>query len=352
MKSPLVSICVPNLNMRPWLEERMETLLAQTLTDWEIIVCDSYSTDGSWEFFQKFKGDPRVRLYQVPREGIYAGWNECLRRAQGRHVYFATSDDTARPELLERLVKPLERLPELQVAVCDFQRIGADGRELEDDVRLAEIRKFLGEWLQVPSIRNGRAEFLIQASLGTTWHTMTSVMFRRTLIDRIGMFRTDCGSYADSDWSLRAQLASDIAYVPGRLATWRFYQGQGSPHRFTPRTGRILLGCLETVLHDPRAGVPESWKQIRDWEKHITASRRAEYLASFHLWRRAAAENPRLFAQGVWDALRSEPGLLRRQVARGFAWSEDFRLDLTRQTEFVLKLFRASWPPQRIEGGW
>ena len=330
----------------------METLLSQTLTDWEMIISDNYSDDGSWEFFQKFKGDPRISMFQRPRAGMYANWNECLKSAKGRYVYFATSDDTARPELLERLVAPLERLPEIHVAVCDFQRIDMQGRKLDDDIRLAEIRRFLGEWLEVPSVRNGRAEFLIQASLGTTWHTMTSVLFRRTLLERTGMFRTDCGSYADSDWSLRAQLASDTAYVPGRLATWRYYTGQGTPHVFTPRSGRILLGCLESVLHDPRSGVPEFWKQVPDWEKHITASRRSEYLASFCLWRRAALEHPRRFATGVWEALRREPALLLRQLSRGFAWSGDFNLDLTLQTTAVLKLFGATWPPRRIEGVW
>ena len=130
MSTPLVSICVPNLNMRPFLEERMETLLAQTVTDWEMIISDNFSADGSWEFFQKFKGDSRVRLFQRPRAGMYANWNECLKVAKGRYVYFATSDDTAQPELLERLLAPLERRPDIQVAVSDFQRIGREGRKL------------------------------------------------------------------------------------------------------------------------------------------------------------------------------------------------------------------------------
>jgi hypothetical protein len=70
------------------------------------------------------------------------------------------------------------------------------------------------------------------------------------------------------------------------------------------------------------------------------------------LWRRAAWEEPRRFATGVWEALRREPGLLWRQMARGFAWSEDFGMDLTRQASQTLQLFGAAWPPQRIEGGW
>src|SRR5690348_5094098 len=108
-RTPLISICVPNLNKRRFLEERMEALLAQTFTDWEMIVCDSYSDDGSWEFLEKFKTDPRIRLYQVPRAGLYAGWNECLQRSRGTYINIATSADTAVPTLFEKLVEPLER---------------------------------------------------------------------------------------------------------------------------------------------------------------------------------------------------------------------------------------------------
>ena len=66
---PLVSICLPSLNTHQFLEERMETIFRQTVTDWELIVCDSYSDDKSWEFFQKFKGDKRVRLLSGTQRG-------------------------------------------------------------------------------------------------------------------------------------------------------------------------------------------------------------------------------------------------------------------------------------------
>ena len=49
---PVVSICLPNLNNRPYLEERLQTILAQTFSDWELIVYDNYSDDGAWELLQ------------------------------------------------------------------------------------------------------------------------------------------------------------------------------------------------------------------------------------------------------------------------------------------------------------
>ncbi len=47
--APLVSVCVPVFNGMPFIEERLETILCQTVDDWELIVCDSFSDDGTWE---------------------------------------------------------------------------------------------------------------------------------------------------------------------------------------------------------------------------------------------------------------------------------------------------------------
>src|SRR5205085_11275036 len=119
------------LNTRRFLDERMASIQAQTLRDWELIVCDSFSDDGSWEYLEKFQDDPRVHLQQVPRQGIYAGWNECLRRVTGKYVYIATSDDTADPRLLETLTGVLEQHPDVDMATCNLTLIDEHGKRVE-----------------------------------------------------------------------------------------------------------------------------------------------------------------------------------------------------------------------------
>jgi glycosyltransferase involved in cell wall biosynthesis len=348
MSEPLVSICLPNLNTRPFLEERMETMLAQTFTDWELIVCDSHSDDGSWEFFQKFKGDPRIQLHQVPRAGVYAGWNECLRRARAEHIYLATSDDTASPQALEKLVAPLEELPAISIAVCDYQAIDENGRPQPNI--LEETKKcFLGDWLQTPSIHNGKTEFLLHACFGTLWGTMTAVLFRKKLLSQIGYFRTDRGSQADVEWSLRASLASDVAFVPGKLATWRIREGQATTAKgYNWAFVRVILDSLRAVLHDPTAGIPAEWKHVPGWEQEITTVWRAEYRDGFHLYRGAARHNPRRFLRNVGAALCHEPGWLLHQTARGFRWSEELNPDHALTARRLIELFHAPWPPQRL----
>ena len=344
---PLISICLPNLNTRPFLEERMETILAQTVSDWELIICDSFSDDGAWEFFQKFAGDPRVRLYQVPRAGIYSGFNDCLRRATGKYCYIATSDDTMRPDCLEKLISPLEQVPVIKLAYCDYEKIDGTGKPvaIPKDWR----HDFLREWMDVPAIHCGPTEFILHCALNITWVTITSVLFRRDLLDRTGLFRTDCGSAGDLEFALRAALATDIAYVPGKLSSWRVHDQQGTPKFFEWEFMGKVLGMFQSVLHDQQAGVPDEWKKIPNWDKELTAVWEMEYQDSFHLDRWYARHHPSEFLRNALVALWRRPGLLLSQFGRGFAGSERFSPDRTAAAKRMFALFQPPWPPQKMD---
>lgn len=329
----------------------MESILAQTFRDWELIVCDSHSDDGAWEFFQKFKNDPRIRLYQVPREGLYAGWNECLQRVRGEFVMIATSDDTARPQLVERLLVPFSRFPELSLAVCDFKYIDAEGKPTNFTVD-ANKREFMGEWLKTPSIRDGKTEFLLQTCFGTTWVTMTSVLFRKSLLAKTGMFRRDRGTRADEEWAMRASLASDIGFVPETLTAWRIHDEQATQHKAEPSSQRHLYEAVCAVVADPDSGIPSSWKQVPGWADLLTRVWRSEYYDSFQLYRSVARDQPARFLRNSIFAMTAEPGLLLSRAFRGFGWSEEFNLDRIESAKQLIRTFNASWPPKPVPEGW
>lgn len=343
MATPLISICVPNLNKARFLAERMETLLAQTFTDWEMIVCDSYSDDGSWELLQEFKTDSRIQLHQVAREGLYAGWNECLKRARGEYINFATSDDTASPTLLEKLVEPLERRRNLHLATCDFSEIDEHSRPTPQ--RRRAFREFLGKWQNVPCIRSGQSEFLANIVFVPTWFTMAAVLFRRSLLNCTGPFRTDMLSFADTDWALRASLHTDIANVPGQLTTFRISSTQATPAKNTPAHWRIYCDSLRNVLNH----VPAQWKQIPNWRERLMRYRTSWYLDSFNLYRWAAKENPRQFFTGAFDAAKHQPAWLLKQALRVFPprdkTSDVLAVDEAHQ---LIKFFKAPWPPIEV----
>ena len=75
-QTPQVSVVMPNLNNRRFLPERLDSIVNQTLTDWEAIIVDSYSDDGAWELIQAYAArDRRFRIAQAPRDGIYPNLN-------------------------------------------------------------------------------------------------------------------------------------------------------------------------------------------------------------------------------------------------------------------------------------
>ncbi len=351
MPNPLVSICLPNLNTRSFLEERMETILNQTCTDWEVIVCDSYSEDGAWEFFQKFKNDPRMRIYQVPRKGPYAGWNECLRRARGRYCYIATSDDAMVPDCIERLMASLEARTEVRIAVCDFQRTDEHGHPLNMDNFLPH--QFLGEWMQIPSLRTGLTEFVLHAGFGSTiWFTMTSVLFRRDILKQTGLFRTDLGSRADEEWTLRACLASDIAFVPGKLATWRVHPAQATGNWTNQKqAAKWLYESVAAVLRDRRAGIPEEWRRKPGLIEALGEARRVTLYKLFDLTRWDVQRDPLRFWKDFWSALRYAPGLIKRELKTGFRWEEEETYDRIAHVQKLLEWTGVPWPPKPWSAG-
>ena len=133
MSPPLVSVCLPNLNTRPYLDARVESICAQTYQNWELIVSDNYSEDGAWAFFEDLaRRDRRVVAEQAPREGMYANWNRCIRRARGEFVYIATSDDTMAADCLEKLVAALQRHRDCDLAHCRLRKLDEYGIEKPD----------------------------------------------------------------------------------------------------------------------------------------------------------------------------------------------------------------------------
>src|SRR4029077_585677 len=162
---PKVSICVPNLNTRPYLPERFETVFNQTFQDWELVVCDSYSDDGSWEYIQELAArEPRMRISQIQRKGVYAGFNDSIQLARGEYVYIATSDDTMSPDFLEKMVAALDNNPGCGLAHCCLDFIDEQGMKISSGHCWDKITggrgwddwvttRFFGDWIKKYHVR-------------------------------------------------------------------------------------------------------------------------------------------------------------------------------------------------------
>lgn len=249
-----VSILLPNLNQRPFLEERLRTILAQTLGDWELIVVDNHSDDGSWEFFQEWsRRDGRIRIQQAPRRGMYDNWNNCLRLARGEYVTIATSDDTMEPDFLERMTRALDENPDCDIAHCKLRIIDEQGQAcpLLNWDRLFSTRYF-GPWIDRPHIRRAPHDGVLHCGVRTVYTSITQLLLRRRLFDRVGLFSTRFGSAADFEWEMRASLLASTVHVPRTLATWRVHGRQSTDLGRLDAAGQKRL-FVKMVRHAFRA---------------------------------------------------------------------------------------------------
>src|SRR4051812_7963557 len=103
--TPVVSVVIPNLNRRVLVGRCLESLWKQTFIDFEVIVVDNGSTDGSPDFLKSLN-EPRLKIVALPvNRGFAGGCNAGIEQAQGRYIATLNNDAEAHPHWLEELVK-------------------------------------------------------------------------------------------------------------------------------------------------------------------------------------------------------------------------------------------------------
>jgi len=128
--APLVSVIVPCYGQAPYLEEAIESVLAQTYAQVEVVVVDDGSPDNAARVAARFPG---VRCVRQPNQGLAGARNTGIRESEGELLVFLDADDRLLPRALEAGVAELRAHPEAAVAFGRYRRIGADGSRLADD---------------------------------------------------------------------------------------------------------------------------------------------------------------------------------------------------------------------------
>lgn len=133
MRTPLVSVIVPNYNHAPYLHERIDSILNQTFQDFELILLDDCSTDNSREIILSYKGNQHVTHIILNKENTgntFVQWERGIQLSRGEFIWIAESDDVAKPQLLETLVTELQGTPGAVVAFSHSQMIDSQGRPM------------------------------------------------------------------------------------------------------------------------------------------------------------------------------------------------------------------------------
>jgi glycosyltransferase involved in cell wall biosynthesis len=127
--APLISVLIPNYNYVTYVTTAVDSALAQTYPNVEVVVSDNCSTDGAWELLnERYGNDPRVRLYQnATNIGMARNFDRLLELARGRYLMCLSSDDFLFPPHLAQLAAGFARNPALDVVYCNAYFAHEDG---------------------------------------------------------------------------------------------------------------------------------------------------------------------------------------------------------------------------------
>jgi glycosyltransferase involved in cell wall biosynthesis len=236
------SVVIDNYNYRDYIGAAVESVLAQSCRDFELIVVDDGSTDGSREVVDRCR-DPRLKRIYKPNGGQLSCFNAAAEAVAGEVVCFLDADDLYEPEYLERLKRFYAEHPDCGCAFCRLLRFGdAEGVSVDCD----EV------------VRWGRSAFLtatlhLPVGAETSGCSMRADVFRRFLPWRDG----------ESEWKIRADdvllwsaaLCGAVKYfIPETLVRYRVHDRNGFYGRKSPdpaalaRRKRAAVACCERLI--------------------------------------------------------------------------------------------------------
>lgn len=288
--NPLVSIIIPTYNAKKWLREAVDSALAQTYTQCEVIVVDDGSTDGTREWLTEAYGQ-RIRYVHQVNGGTASARNLGLKHARGEFIQFLDSDDLLGPEKVASHVECLVSNPEVDIPL---------GRVLWFYDNRPDC---LFEW---DRMSHYQAKDFLREMVYEGFILIHSALSRRACLDRVGGFDESLSDCEDWDYWLRvAYSGARFAHPPGPAVV--YYRVREGYHKSLSLPDHALNGLrvlekVGTYVVDPKE------------RRRIGLSR-----AKGH-WRfrygRALAEHGRL-AAGLWHMAKgtlADPQHLRYKL--------------------------------------
>ncbi|MCL6422457.1 glycosyltransferase [Brachybacterium sp. JHP9] len=218
--NPRVSVVVPAYNNGDVIEQTLRSILDQTFQDFELIVSDHASSDGTWEAMQKFADDPRVRLERTEAGGgARRNWNRVSQLATGELIKLVCGDDLIHPTMLEEQVGAMDAAGERAVLVAS-QRDLIDARG-EVFVKARGLGRLDGV---VPGAKALRATV---RSGGNLFGEPACVLMRRDALEKAGWWQ-DLAYYIDAGSYAHVLVQGDMVALRRSLASFRVSTSQWS----------------------------------------------------------------------------------------------------------------------------
>lgn len=229
MPVPALSVVMSVWNDEAFVGQAIDSILAQSFTDFEFLMVDDHSADASATVMaQRAASDPRIRILPTGEKGRVAALNRLLHEARAPIVALMDSDDISAPQRFERQLAFLAAHPDHGAVSCDCDKMDQAGARLE----------------RPPIVRpTSHAGLVVNFESGPLLNH-NAVMMRRAALEQIGGYRAAFRHAEDYDLWLRLSEVAKLANLPESLVTYRIHARQVSTANLVEQTRNAALAWL------------------------------------------------------------------------------------------------------------
>jgi len=252
LAAPTISVCIPTFNGEPFLRECLDSVLSQTYQDFELLLVDDCSSDGTNTIAQEYCArDTRVRYFRNDHNlGLVRNWNRCIALARGEWIKFVFQDDSIAQDCLARMIDKSRN----RAVLVACRRTMIFGDEITETIRRyyldhqARVDDLLGQFDFIPP---EECQKLALNNLGlNVFGEPTAVMLHRSFFDRFGAFNPDLIMSCDLEYWTRVSIHAGAFYIPENLAFFRIHSSATSAKSFALREYRTKVIDNLILLHE------------------------------------------------------------------------------------------------------
>jgi glycosyltransferase involved in cell wall biosynthesis len=284
---PTISVVIPAYNAEKTVRETIESVLKQTFSDFELIVINDGSNDGTWETISSIS-DSRLKVFSYTNAGVAVSRNRGIAEASGEFISFLDADDLWTPEKLELQLKALQDHPTADVAYSWTDYIDETGRFIRQGGYTTVHGNVYAKLLLLNFIENG-----------------SNPLIRRQALDAVGEFDPTVVPAEDRDLWLRLAAKSEFVCVQKPQILYR-----QSPHSASANVFRQATSSFK-VLERAFCQAPANLQYLK---RHSFGNMYKCYVYKA-LENSSSSDRSLLAIKFLFHAIKNDPALLKVRVS-------------------------------------
>lgn len=297
MQNPKISIVLPFWSGERYLNESIDSVLAQEYTDYEFLICDDASPDNSIRIVES-KQDARIRFFKNnTNQGMFKTLNMLIRQSRAEFIRLWTHDDIMKPHCLKEEIEFYKNHPEIGFCYCACDIINEKGIVV---MNAPEDKS--------PDIIPPELAAQIMFYHGTIAANFSTAMIKRDVLDYVGLFRGDMRVAGDFEMWVRISKKYPIGFIRQPLIYLRSHRGQFSYRKgmgvvFIREDQEIIPALIERLPPEiiPYAKVYSRWQQYTQYaHSMIRCFLSGDFKTGLNTYREIRKLDNPFLAIGLW----------------------------------------------------